>query len=148
VAPEVDYRRLSTLPEAAEAARRFLAEELEEGELPTVRRSLQLLGSGDAELEKTAGSQIMQHRWQELLDKLKETVYLHEDDYYTTMRESLYNVEWCLRTLVPWRTCMYPRESPPLPGGMAPKPKSARRKGVYKPATIGVVGRSTGYARP
>lgn len=144
----VDYRRLSTHPEAAEAARRVLTEELEEGELPTVRRSLQWLGQGDSELEKIAGSQIEQQRWQELLDKLKETVYLHEDDYYTVMLESLYNLEWCLRTLVPWRMCMYPREAPHLPGGAPPRPKLAERKGVYKPATIGAVGRSTGYARP
>ena len=146
--PSVAPERLITLPEAAEVARRFLAEELEAGDLPTVRRSLQVLGTGGTD-DQLAGSQVMQHRWQELLDKLKETVYLHDDDYYTQMRDGLYNVEWCLRTLVPWRMCMYPRESPPLPGGDAPKTKpTVRRKGVYKPATVQAVGRSTGYARP
>lgn len=140
------------LPESGERARRRLAEELEAGDFPSIRRSLQLLQSGD-DLTQIAGKQAMELRWQELTDNLKETVYLHDDDYYKSMRkERLYNVEWCLRTLVSWNLCLYPDESPDLPGGRPSKPKPAKPKGVYTHSRNARVtassGRRYGYARP
>ena len=139
-----------TAPEAAaaEAAHRRLEADLEAGTFPSVRRSLQAVVSEDAK-EKLVGSQVMQQRWEELRDKLYASVYLHDDDYYTAMKEAMYNVEWCLRTLVPWRMCMYPHDAPALAAGREPLPE-ARPKGVYKSARNARLEsvQSYGYGRP
>ena len=114
---------------------------METGDFPTIRRQLQQFGHLEND-EKVAGQQAMQERWQELVDMLNS-----EDDY-TAMRESMYNVEWCLRTLVPWNLCLNPDN--PRFGGKEPKPKPARPKGVYTNPRSKILsrGRRSGYARP
>lgn len=155
-ASEGDRRTLRTTLDLEAAHRRLEADleaDLEGGEFPTVRRSLResyskLAGIQD-ELARTAGKLEERDRWRELVARLKETVYLHEDDYYTETemerrRDRLYNIEWCLRTLVPWQTCMYPNEAP---GESPPRPKPAEPKGVYRRERA-PAGRSLGYGRP
>lgn len=143
------HRTQGTASEAAaEAAHRRLQVDLEEGTFPSVRRSLQTMVSDD-DRKKLAGSQVMQQRWVELRAKLYESVYLHDDDYYTAMKKAMYNVEWCLRTLVPWRMCMYPNDAPALAVGREPQPE-AKPKGVYtrdRHARLESV-QSYGYGRP
>ena len=69
---------------------------------------------------------------------------LERGDYYNTMLEGLWDMEWCLRSLVPWRLCYYPTDSPKLPaaaGGGTPPRSSAERKAVY--ARLGAAATAT-----
>ena len=109
---------------------------MEEGEFPSLRRSLQAAGGTQV---GTSGM-----TWADLIERLTGTVMLERGDYYNTMLEGLWDMEWCLRSLVPWRLCYYPTDSPKLPaaagGGTPPRP-SAERKAVY--ARLGAAATAT-----